>query len=255
MFLKTTNLSLLCVLCVLSGGTVSARAGGLDSLDDDRLLSELASRGLNTLLEHAFEAQQVPQERREAIRALAAMRELERADAAMPPNQRREMVRHVVAGIERILPTMNDPRGLMQHAAVLIRHAVEPDVNTLEYWGENVRLQQELRPVVEAVRAMLDRAADAAETAADRLAEQLSGPDDPRIEQWIELDALATNAAYTRRMIDYALVLSMPAEDPSRGRVADEAVEYLRQFDDAESEVQPIVREVRYRLACLESVP
>ena len=68
--------------------TTAPAAGGLDSLSDDRLISELASRGMTTLLERAFEVNNVPPQQRQGMRTLVALRQL--SDAKLTASQRRE---------------------------------------------------------------------------------------------------------------------------------------------------------------------
>jgi predicted negative regulator of RcsB-dependent stress response len=225
----------------LPAAVVAQRAGGLDALDEDRVLSELAARGLETLLERALEVGDVPEQARAGVRALAALTELTRAEE-MPAVQRAELVQRAVAGVDQALATVNDPQVLMQQAALLARFGVEPEVNTLEYWGEDGQAREKLRPAVEAVQRLLEKAATEAEAAAEQVGERLSGPDDPRIERWIELDRLATVATYTRHMMAYDLALALEPGDERREEVAARAIEYLQQFDHAESQVQAVVR-------------
>src|SRR5690606_468461 len=56
------------VLCILSG-PMQAQEGGLDALEEDRVLTELAARGLTDLLKHAFERQGVPEYQRVSLMA------------------------------------------------------------------------------------------------------------------------------------------------------------------------------------------
>src|SRR5688500_14097248 len=60
-----------------------ANAGGLGNLNDDALISELASRGLDSLLDRAFDVNNVPADRRAGIKAFGALREL--TDKKKPP--------------------------------------------------------------------------------------------------------------------------------------------------------------------------
>lgn len=215
---------------------------GLDALSDDRVYGELASRGLETLLERAFEANNVPQEQREGIRTLVALRELSNPNSKFSPRQRQEIVQRVVKGIEQALPAMTDPRVLMQQATTLIRYGVERDVNALEYWGENPRTQAGLRPIAETVVKILDKAAKEAQRQSDTLANQIQSLDDPKMQQAEELITLATSAEYTRAMAEYYRVLAMDSAYPKRAEIAEKAVEYLKTFDTQSSDVQPVVR-------------
>src|SRR5262245_49675960 len=87
---------------------------GLDSLTDDRLLSELASRGLNSLLDRAFEVNRVPQAQRDGMRTLVALRQL--SDPKLSGAQRRALVGRVVGGIETALASLTDPAAMSAQA-------------------------------------------------------------------------------------------------------------------------------------------
>lgn len=214
---------------------------GLHSLSDDKLIAELAERGLDAFLERAFEVNNVPPAQREGMRTLVALRQL--AQPGMSSAQRRSAVARVAAGIEAALPSLNDPNVLMQQATALLQYGVERDVSTLEYWGENPRTQAALKPIVEAVIKLLEKAAAVAQKQADDLANQITGPNDPRAAQWEAIANLATSAAYTRHMVDYYLCLSLDRVASRQLKdVAAAAIKYLAQFDTPDSTVQPIVR-------------
>lgn len=215
---------------------------GLDALSDDRLMTELANRGLEPLLERAFVINKVPKEKQDGIRTLIALRELADPRAKLTPRERQERIEEIVAGIEQALPGMTDPRVFMQQAYVLIKHVHERDVNTLEYWGENPRTQAALRPVAQVIVKLLDKAAAAAEKQSETVANQLKGLDDPRAALAEELSNLATSAAYTKAMSDYYVALSIDKADPQRKEIATAAVDVLAEFDTPDTQIQPIVR-------------
>src|SRR3954447_20452534 len=107
-------ISLLVCLCASAQNTRPAQPNaGLDALTDDRLMNELAARGLDSLLDRAFEVNNVPKSEQEGRRTLLALRQLsDPATAKMPAKQRQELIRKVTAGIEQALPAMNDPEAL-----------------------------------------------------------------------------------------------------------------------------------------------
>jgi hypothetical protein len=215
---------------------------GLDALGDDKLLNELASRGLTNLLDRAFDVNNVPPAQRDAMRAVLALKTLSDPNAKLPAPQRRQLIQKVVAGVEAALPVMNDPKTLSEQAGALIDEAIKPDVNTLEYWGENARTQAAVRPVIEAALKLLDKAAQLAQQQADAMANQIMGPADPRAAQWEQLSTNALVARYTRAMTAYYLALSLDRASPQRKDVAAKAVEQLQQFDNPDSNVQTAVR-------------
>src|SRR5690349_3625711 len=71
---------------------------GLETLSDERLISELASRGLTNLLDRAFEVNNVPPPQRDGMRAIVALRQL--SDSRLTVAQRRALVQKIAAGIE-----------------------------------------------------------------------------------------------------------------------------------------------------------
>ena len=215
---------------------------GLDALSEDKLMTELANRGLEPLLERAFVVNKVPKERQDGIRTLIALRELADPRAKLTAKQKQERIAKIVAGIEQALPAMNDPRVLMQQASVLITHVNDRDVNTLEYWGENTRTQATLRPIAQTITKLLEKAAGSAEKQSEAIANQLKGLDDPRAAQSEEMSALATSATYTKAMSDYYVALSMDKSDTKRKEIANRAIDVLAEFDNPDSEVQPFVR-------------
>jgi hypothetical protein len=222
---------------------------GLDALTDDALLDELAARGMDSLLEHAFAVNKVPKERQDTVRTLVALRRLSEGSSKLTGNQRQKLIADVVKGIEAALPTMRDPRLMMRQAADLIAAGVERDVNTLEYWGENPRTQGQLRPVVQTVIKLLDRCVQQATADADAAANRIRSPDDKAaVARYEQLEQLARDAEYTKFMTDYYLVLSIDRADPRRREIATAATEYLKQYDVPE---QPIRARVRNRLGKL----
>src|ERR1700722_12374704 len=83
---------------------------GLDTLNDDALMNELAARGLNSLLDRAFELNHVlPQERRARL-LLADLAKLGRSD--IPDSQRRELIEQITTGLAEVLPNLDDPTAL-----------------------------------------------------------------------------------------------------------------------------------------------
>jgi hypothetical protein len=226
----------------INDGSMRGRGEGLAGMTDDALMQELSRRKLSSLLDRAFEVNRVEESKRDEIKTLMALSDLSDPDRTRTARKRQETVRQIVAGIEAALPHINDPRTLMENAAQLIVYGVERDVNTLEYWGENPATQAALRPVAETVVKILTKAAETAAARAEQIGNRISNPNDPAVNQYMEMDELANNAMYTKYMVDYYLVLAMDRSDPERGKIIDEAIEYLSQYDNADSQVQPLVK-------------
>jgi hypothetical protein len=220
----------------------ATRGRGLDALSDDALYGELATRGLDSLLERAFEVNHVPAEKRDGIRTIVALRKLADPTIKRTAGERAELLRTISAGIERALPAMNDPKVLMDQASLLAKTGVTANVNALEYWGENPRTQAELRPVAEAVIKLLDKCAAEAKRKADAIANQIKHEDEQLAAQWMAMDKLASEATLSRNMAAYFVAIAIDPADPKRREVAEEAITYLKQFDNPESGVQAEVR-------------
>lgn len=244
-------LSLLAATALCGRASAQSRPSGLDALGEDRLYAELANRRLDSLLEYAFELDKVPQNQREAIRTLSALHELADPQSRLTMRQRQELVDKIVRRIDETLPQIKDPQTLWQQATMLIQNGSARQVNTLEYWGENPRVQASLRPIVEAIIKILDRCQMLANTQAEAIANTIRSPEDPAARQYMAMDSLATMARYTRYMVDYDLVLSIDstAGNKLRRQIAQKAIEGLAEFDNADSTVQA---EVRNRIAKLK---
>ena len=215
---------------------------GLNSLSDDALMNELAARGLDTLLNRAFEVNNVPNAERHARRSLVSLARLADPKVKLTTSDRRQLIDEVVRGIAPALPSLDDPQLMMRQAFVLITAGVERDVNTLEYWGENPRTQAQLRPVVETAIKMLERAEQLARKRAEAIAAKVNSPSSPLVARYEEMDRLAATAEYTKNMAMYYLALSLDQSSARRRQVADAAFEYLQQFDVDENPDRNLVR-------------
>lgn len=216
---------------------------GLASLDPQKVMTELANMGLKTLLQRDFELHHVPPDQQRGIITLIALQQLSNPSAHLSATQRRDLITKICNGITDALPTISDPRLLMQQATVLIKSGVDPDVNALEYFGTNPKTQKQLYPVVETVRKILDRAADAATTKATQLANQMTSPDQNQLaDQWQQMTNMKVSAQYTSNMEGYDQALALPKGDSKRKTIADAAIKFLKQYDTKDSGVQAAVR-------------
>jgi len=212
---------------------------GLDALSENRLLIELAVRGQTMLLERAIVVDHVNPSMAESLRAIAGLRD---GNPNRTATQRQELARQAATGIVGALPTINDSRTLMDLAGVLLADGAARDVNTLEYWGENLATMGNLRPVAEAISQLLEKAVGNSVAQADAVANQIKTPEDPLVPRYQQLAATAENAKYTKAMADYVLALAIDPADPQRKVIANRAIEILKPFDSPETQVQPAVR-------------
>src|SRR6185369_3988465 len=151
-------------------------------------------------------------------------------------------------GIEQILPRLKDPDSLMAQANLLIEQSVKIDVNTLEYWGENLAIMSRLRPIAQAAGKCFERAAQLATERVNALASQANPSNTELMSRIDKAEQLQNLATYSARMNDYAICLSIDPADPQRKTVADAAIEYLQTLD---TEDQPVRLRVRTMIAKL----
>ena len=230
------------VLLATPAIVLAQQPAGLDTLPEQKLYEDLQRRGQTKLLERAYAQANVQPAQRQAVANTSALEKLK--DPKLSARDRDVLIPQAVKAIEAQLPAMNDPKQLRQTALDLLTVGVEREVSLLEYWGESARSQVPLRPTVELVLKLLDKAAEIAQKQADAVANTIQGPNDPKAAQWEQLANVATQAKYERHVYDYYLCLAMDrtAAAQQRKEVAEKAAAYLLQFDNADSTVQPTVR-------------
>ena len=246
---KTTRLFAAAALAVAGliagpalGQTATANGGdgtGLNALSDDALLIELAGRNMQGLLDHAFDANKVPEQQRLAMLALPAIRRLgdpnnppqaPRAGPAHQPDRRRRRPRHR----HDRRPRRADGAG---RRADQVRHRAgrQPD-------GVLGRDAQGAEPAAAGRR---DGHQDARQGRQDRRrrsgrswrSRSSDGRNEALERQWTEVDELVTTAEYTRAMVTYNKAMAMPGN--VRG------IEQRKKEVDAGDRVPPGLRQHR----------
>lgn len=211
----------------------------LQTLDDNRLLDELADRGMGTLIDHYFATHSVSDQLKEEINILLAVRNLNSpAFAQKSEADRRLQISAILIRIDRTLPQTQDPERLERYADSLLLNACKQPQDLLELWGENPRTQAQLNPVAEAVDRVLARADALAKSKADALASQIKSPDDPKVAEWNKAAEFEGRIRWTRANAAYGLALSYDRASPQRAKVAADAIEQLKQFDEQGNTVQ-----------------
>lgn len=242
---------------LLAAAAVPARADdappparGLDALGDDALMNELATRGLSTLLQRAFDVDHVPPDQRKARLMLVAMGELDRPD--LTDRQRQALIDAVVKGVDESLPRLLDPQALYR-AGSQLDSASRPDVAMLEYWGANPSVQGMLRPLAEVQIKLWDRCHALADKAAEVISNEITSPDDTaNIKRYQDLKSISQYALYRKGFAQYAQALGIDKADPQRVTVAQAAAATLKQFDNAEqAAIRPQTRITLGKLAAL----
>lgn len=210
----------------------------LDNLGDKKLMSELADRGLDSLLDRYFDLHKIPDAQQKAIRSMEGLREL--SNPKLSNSEKERKVKQVVEGITTTLPTINDPFRLAEDAGLLMLYGVTRNANLLEYWGDNPATAARLRPAAQAVYDMLGKAAKEASDQAGVLAGKINVQNQAVMgAEWDKLSNLANTAQYSQSMMAYYLALSMPPAE--RAKVVDPALKFLEDIDNPDSTVMPRV--------------
>ncbi|HEX8322725.1 MAG TPA: hypothetical protein VF595_02315 [Tepidisphaeraceae bacterium] len=203
-----------------------AQPVGLDAIGDEKLFNELANRDLGVLLDRAFDVAKTPADQKRVM--LGRMTLLRLKDN--PPGdllETRRLVATYVEALPQILPTMNDPTALIGDANLLIDHGVAADQSVLEYFGPSPGAASRLRPVAGAVRQLLAKAAERADSVCRAAVNNW-----PAMEKaWDVADEQKTIANYTHAIVAYPLALATGRADASREPMLNEAVSALAPFD------------------------
>src|SRR5687768_5049393 len=147
--------------------------------DDERLISELAKRELNTLRDYMFVKNGINKEQQATYLAVSSLKQLN--DSKLTRKQQQELIHNVAIGIDKVLSTMNDPSELMRLNAALVVNGTSRQVNVLEYFGENPKVQSQLRPVAEAIDRVYEKAIATAQKKADDVANQMTPQNQNRL--------------------------------------------------------------------------
>lgn len=204
---------------------------GLDALDEDRVMTEIAGRGLAELLKHAFDKSEVPEHRRRFLLARISLNRLQ-GKQQLSTVERRELVRDVIANVQQTVEESKDAQLLFEQAQLLITRGVDEETRLLEYFGDSPSLREYLLPVTEGTALMLERAAQLFGEEADRIANRITGPNDPAAKAWEQADAVTQRVRDYRVFADYNRILSLPPGDPQRLTLADALIENVKAADN-----------------------
>src|SRR5947207_11897976 len=147
--------------------------------DDEKLISELSRRELNSLRDYMFVKNGVSKEQQAAYLAVSSVKQL--GDSKLTRKQQQELIHNVALGIDKVLATMNDPSELMRLNTSLVVNGTSRQVNVLEYFGETPKVQSQLRPIAEAVERVYDKAITSAQKKADDIANQMTPQNQTRL--------------------------------------------------------------------------
>src|SRR5258706_2500035 len=205
--------------------------------DDEKVISELSRRELNSLRDYMFVKNGITKEQQSAYLAVTSVKQLN--DSKLTRKQQQDLIHNVALGIDKVLATMNDPSELMRLNNSLVINGTARHVNVMEYLGKNPKVQSQLRPVAEAVDRVYDKAISSAQEKADRIANQMTPQNQaklaPEWEKAMQLVGLAKfNAANNR----HTLPMSIDKADEKRAEVAQKGIAVLTEYESPEYEIQ-----------------
>src|SRR5579862_2604617 len=100
-------------LPLLIAAAPATQPGGLDALNDQPMLNELAARGLDDLLQRAFDEDRITPDQQQAIRTLGSLRRL--SDPNLSQAERQKLISDVVDKMDAILQAASDNPDLLIH--------------------------------------------------------------------------------------------------------------------------------------------
>src|SRR5262249_52864565 len=164
-------------------------------------------------------------------------------DSRLSRKQQQEVINNIVLGIDKVLVTINDPAELMKLNTSLIINGTARNLNILEYFGENSKVQFQLRPVAEAVSRVSDKAITAAQQRADKIANEMTpATQNALTPQWEKAMQLAGLARFNAANHKHTLALSIDRADPRRAEVAQQGIAVLTESAAPEFDLQPADR-------------
>ena len=160
----------------------------------------------------------IPASKRDAIRTIVALKQLSDPQSRLTVPQRRQLVQKIAAGLEAAVPGINDPKTLSDQANALIEQGIKPDVNTLEYWGENSATQAAVRPVIDAALKLLDKAAASAKAAGGHAGEHDRRSGRPAGGEWEQLSTQALRQVHATHDRVLPRTVARPRQPAAQGR-------------------------------------
>ena len=241
--IRFTPLLPLLLAASASAQTNGGTGKGLDSLDEKQVMVQLATSNLPTLLQRDFDNFNITAGDRDQIQTYIKLKQLENG-ANLRVAERRALVLSVAHGLDAGISKASDVDALLDQGTTLFSDGIVPAVSELEYFGEDPVAQAQLKPVAETAKKLFQQVVALASSRIDVLGDSLKTDADlPRIKP--QLDKMRTDkftGQYMDNRSSYALCISTPKSDPSRKTLADAAIEYLTQFDNADSGQQANVR-------------
>jgi len=205
--------------------------------DDEKVISELSRRELNSLRDYMFVKNGISKEQQSAYLAVTSVKQL--GDSKLTRKQQQDLIHNIALGIDKVLATMNDPSELMRLNTSLVVNGTARHVNVLEYFGENPKVQSQLRPVAEAIDRVYDKAIAAAQKKADDIANQMTPQNQTRLSpEWEKAMQLVGLAKFNAANNKHTLAMSIDKADEKRAEVAQKGIAVLTEYEAPEFEIQ-----------------
>lgn len=223
-----------------AAGSAGAADGAADKATEDKLVSALASREMDGLLDYYFKKHNVPADRQAAIRSLSAWREMNNPN--LPAARRRQLLLDGVKGIKNFIASTKDSELLMTRAGQLIEFGMKPQITQVEYFGETPKSQAELNEFADAVMKLLDKTIEECEAQENQVLAGQTRPNPQVMAKWQALDDRLNTARWTKAFASYGLALSMDQADSKRKETSDAALTFLKDFEDPQYQREAIVK-------------
>src|SRR3954468_11036965 len=209
--------------------------------DDEKVIAELSKRELGTLRDYMFVKNGVNKEQQAAYLAVSSVKQL--GDSKLTRKQQQDLIHNIALGIDKVLATMNDPSELMRLNASLVVNGTARHVNVLEYFGENPKVQSELRPIAEAIDRVYDKAIATAQKKADDVANQMTAQNQNRLApEWEKAMQMVGLAKFNAANNKHTVAMSIDKADPRRAEVAQQGIAALTEYEAPEYEIQAPAR-------------
>ena len=216
---------------------------GLDALDEHAVYNQLITLKLKDLAKRDMAQHKVPDAEQEQITSLTSLEELVHPTRALTASQRRELAVSAANGLEGFLARSDDAAVLLDDANKLVLFGVNPTVNELDYFGDNPVAQAQLKPVAATAKKLYDKASAIFGKKIDVIANGFTAANADKLTREMRAIGAQKDAAdFYNHMTSYAACISYDRKDPARGKIADEAVDFLKQYDNPDSTIQTTIK-------------
>ncbi len=205
--------------------------------EDEKVVSELASRDLASLRDYMFNKLKYTEDQRKVFLAISLVKQLDKPN--LTSKERGRIIRDVSAGIAGVVAQIKDPAELLRINKQLVDFGTKRALNVMEYWPANPKTQAQVRPVAEAVDRVYAAAIEIAQKQAKDIEGRMNAGNQHLLgPQWEKLENLIGLARFSRAFNLYTVALSMDKSDARRVDIAKMGIEILTEYEDPSFEIQ-----------------